>query len=156
MLINKKMANTFLVHYKAIMSFLNGGVEPEDVHTYVSIRPRIFANIEYIEEYIKKIVGEEFLRSVKLGVYGKFIYLKKYQKGYVLRNIESGKYYQVLSLTTPLEEHLGEYSIIETAIMPYANKIVSDGLVLRHEVGIGNRMISGIREDYRSAKKWVN
>ena len=135
------------------MAFLNGGAEPDGIESYASLRPLIFENIDDIEEGITGIVGVDFVNSMKSGVFGKFVYLKKYQKGYILQNIDTGKYYQVSALTTPLEELAGEYSVIDTAIIPYAKKLVCDGLVLSHGVSIGKNMAKEIRDGYWEAKR---
>ena len=145
MLIDKKLADVFLSHYKAVMAFLNGGAEPDGIKAYASLRPLVFENIDAIEEGITGIVGQDFVSSIKSGIFGKFVYFKKYQKGYILQNIDTGKYYQVAALTTPLEKLAGEYSVIDTAIIPYANRLVCDGLVLSHGVSIGKNMAKEIR-----------
>lgn len=153
MLIDKKLADLFLYNYKAVMAFLNGGAEPDGIKEYASLRSLIFKDIDDIEEDIKGIVGIDFFNSIKSGVFGKFVYLKKYQKGYILINIDTGKYYQVAALTTPLEELIGDYSVIDTAIIPYENQLVCDGLVLSHSVSIGKNMAKEIRDGYWEAKR---
>jgi hypothetical protein len=153
MLIDTKFADVFLSHYKAVMAFLNGGAEPDGIKAYVSLRPLIFQSIGDIEKDITDMVGSDFVRSIKSGIYGEFVYLKKYQKGYILQNIDTGKYYQVAALTTPLEELIDEYSVIDTAIIPYANQLVCDGLVLSHGVHIGKNMAKEIRDGYWVAKR---
>lgn len=153
MLIDKQIADVFLTHYKAVMSFLNDGIEPDGVEAYASLRPLIFESIEEIEKDITGIVGQDFVSSIKSGISGKFVYLKKYQKGYILQKIDTGKYYQVSALTTPLEKLVGEYCVIDTAIIPYANKLVCDGIVLSHGVSIGKNMAAEIRGGYWAAKR---
>jgi len=153
MLINKKLADEFLSKYKAVMAFINKGVCPDGIEEYASIRPLIFENTDDIESGVSDIVGLDFIKSIRSGVCGKFVFLKKYHKGYVLQNIDSGKYYQVAALTTPLEELAGEYSIIDTAILPYANQLVCDGLVISHGVSIGKNIAKEIRDGYWLAKR---
>nr|WP_067293668.1 hypothetical protein [Marinobacterium profundum] len=153
MLIDKKLADLFLYHYKAVMVFLNGGAEPDGFKGYGFLRPLIFKDNEDLEEGITDIVGIDFFNSIKSGIFGKFVYLKKYQKGYILKSIDTGKYYQVAALTTPLEELIGDYSVIETAIIPYTNKLVCDGLILSCGVSIGKNMAKEIRDGYWEAKR---
>lgn len=135
------------------MAVLNGGCCPDDIQGYASLRPLIFQNIDSLEKEISSVVDQSFISSIKSGVYGKFVYLKKYQKGYILQHIDTNKYYQVAALTTPLEELIGEYCLITTAIIPYANQLVCDGLVLSHGVIIGKNMAKEIRDGYWQAKK---
>jgi len=153
MLIDKRMADVFLNHYKAIMSYLNDGVEPDGVKAYASLRQIIFERIEEFEDDVKGIVGQDFVSSIKSGNFGQFVYLKKYQNGYILQHIDTGKYYQVSALTTPLEKLVDEFCVIDTAIIPYANKLVCDGLVLSHGVSIGKNMATEIRNGYWAAKR---
>jgi len=153
MVIDKKMADTFLCHYKAIMTLLNNGVEPDGLQAYASLRQLLFDKIDEIEAEILGAVGFEFVSSIKSGVFGKFVYLKKYQNGYILQNIDTGKYYQALGLTTPLEEIVTEYSVIDTAIIPYADTLVCDGLILSQGVSVGKNMATDIRQGYWDAKR---
>jgi len=154
MLIDKKVADTFLSNYKTVMAFLNDGSCPGNIQEYASLRPLIFQNIDSLEKEISNIVDQNFISSIKSGVCGKFVYLKKYQKGYILQHIDTNKYYQVAALTTPLEELIGEeYCLISTAIIPYANQLVCDGLVLSHNVIVGKNMAKEIRDGYWQAKK---
>lgn len=59
----------------------------------------------------------------------------------------------MLCLTTPLDDLVEEYSIIETALIPYANKIVCDGLILGSGILIGKNMAKELREGYWAAKR---
>jgi hypothetical protein len=101
MLLDKIMADDFLTYYKSIMKLLNGGREPDGFKEYAALRPLIYENIDEIAEVVSELVGLDFVSAVKSDIFGKFIYLKKYKKGYILQNIETGKYYQVVALTTP-------------------------------------------------------
>lgn len=153
MLIDKRLADVFLSHYKAIMAFLNSGVEPSSIKAYASLRPLIFEKINEIEKEMVGTVGFEFINAIKSGVFGKYVYLKKYKNGYILKNIETERYYQVSGLTTPLEEIVPEYSVIDTAIIPYANTLVCDGLILSHGIRLGKNMATEIRNGYWVAKR---
>ena len=153
MLIEKKMADIFICHYKAIMTLLNGGVEPDGLQAYTSLRHVLFDKIDEIEVEIIGTVGSEFVSSIKSGIFGKFVYLKKYKNGYILQNIGTGKYYQASGLTTRLEEIVTEYSVVDTAIIPYADTLVCDGLFLSHGVSVGKNMATEIRKGYWDAKR---
>ena len=153
MLIDNKLANVFLSKYKTVLSSINSGIQPDTNNEYVYLRSQAFDNINKIEKNAINAVGHEFIESIKSGIYGKFVYLKKYQNGYILQNIETGKYYQVAALTTPLEELTSEYSIIETAIIPFANQLICDGLIIHQGIHIGKNMQKEIRNGYWQAKR---
>jgi hypothetical protein len=153
MLIDKKSADEFLFRYKAVMAFLNDGAEPVDIELYAALRSHIFEKIAEIAEDVEGIAGPDFVHALKSGLFGKFIYLKKYQKGYILKHVDSGKYYEVVALTTPLEEIVPEYSVIDTAIIPYANRLMCDGLVCSYGIYIGKNMAREIRDGYWLARR---
>jgi hypothetical protein len=135
------------------MAFLNDGVEPVDVKLYAALRLQVFERIDEIAEAVEGIAGQDFVHALKSGLFGKFIYLKKYQKGYILKHVDSGKYYEMVALTTPLEEIVPEYSFIDTAIIPYANRLVCDGFVRSYGIYIGKNMAREIRDGYWLVKR---
>lgn len=153
MLIDKSIADDFLARYKAVMTFLNGGEVPADIAAYASLRSLLFEKLYEVDDELIRMTGVEFVNTLKRGIFGRFVYLKKYQKGYVLQNIDSGNYYQVSALTTPLEDFVSDYSLIDTAILPYSSSLVCDGLVLSHGVCIGKNMAKDIRDGYWDAKR---
>ena len=153
MLIHKEIADTFLEKYKNVMTHLNGGVLPSGIEEYAALRPKIYERIEDIDKNCRELVGEQFIESLRLAVCSTFVYLKKYQNGYVLQDTESGVYYQVVALTTPLEELLPEFCYIQTAIAPFKNHLICDGLVLSKNVLIGKNMAKEIRDGYWEAKR---
>ena len=92
MLIHKEIADTFLEKYKNVMTHLNGGVLPSGIEEYAALRPKIYERIEDIDKNCRELVGEQFIESLRLAVCSSFVYLKKYQNGYVLQDTESGVY----------------------------------------------------------------
>ena len=153
MLIEDQLADIFLQKYKGIMAYLNEGQYPDSIEEYTSLRSSIYENINQIKEDMFEMIGQDFFRSIESGVFGKFTFLKRYKQGYILQHIETGIFYQVFCLTTPLDDLVEEYSIIETALIPYANKIVCDGLIIRSGVLIGNGMAKELRDGYWAAKR---
>jgi len=153
MLIRKEQADTFLEKYKSIMIHLNGRAIPSGIEEYVALRSEIYERIEDIDKNCKELVGEQFIESLRSAICTNFVYLKKYRNGYALQDTESGIYYQVAALTTPLEEFLPEFCYIETAIVPFENYLICDGLVLSGNVLIGKNMAKEIRDGYWEAKR---
>jgi hypothetical protein len=152
MLVDKCVADEFLSKYKKLFWFLNEQQEPENLNCYVDLRPRIFEK----EKKFNRIVGDDFCNSIESAVFGKFVFLKKYKNGYIFQNVETEIYYQVYGLNSPLEQLTEEYSIIETAILPFNGMLVCDGLIARQGITIGKNMAKEIREGYWLAKKSGN
>lgn len=153
MLVNSLISDSFLSKYKKLAKFLNGGVEPENISEYAQLRTLILENLQIEEENFKNLVGLEFYNCLKFARYGEYIFLKKYKNGYILNGIDDGLYYQVLGLTTPLEEIVHEYSVIETALIPYKNHLICDGLIVSSGVSIGKNMSKELRDGYWEAKR---
>ena len=156
MLIPKSHSDSFLENYKLVMALINDGQYPEDMNKYGGLREELFDRIYEIEKELSNALGVEFVETIKQGLFGKYVYLKKYQKGYVLKNIDNGKFYQVLALTTPLEDLVPEYSIIDTAILSYKGNLICDGLVIHQGVVLGKNMSKEIRDEFWQEKRAGN
>jgi hypothetical protein len=152
-LIDEESANEFLDKYKAVIAFFNDGEYPECVEDYAYIRSSIYENIESIEEHMLQRIGESFFQTIKAGNFGDFVYLKRYKQGHILKHVESGVFYQVLCLTTPLDEIVPEFTYIKTALLPYKSKIVCDGLIVGSGLLIGKNMAKELRDEYWEAKR---
>lgn len=153
MLVHQELADTFLEKYKNVMANLNGGVLPSEIEEYVALRPEIYRRIEDIDKNCRELVGKHFIESLRSAACSTFVYLKKYRNGYVLLDTESGIYYQVVALTTPLEELLPEFCYIETAIVPFEKYLICDGLIFFKNVLIGKNMTKEVRDGYWEAKR---
>lgn len=153
MLVDQDIADDFLFQYKQLLFFLNDDVEPEELTDYVQIRNLLYENLESAQQQYKAIVGADFLNSLLSAIFGKFVYLKKYRNGYVLMNVQDNTYYQVLALTTPLEHVVHEYSVIETAIVPFKDQLLCDGLIQHQGMFIGKNMSKELRDGYWDAKR---
>ena len=60
---------------------------------------------------------ESFVNAVKNATYGMFVYAKKYRSGYALKASDD-TWFCVKALTTPLEEMIPEWCVIDTAVLP--------------------------------------
>jgi hypothetical protein len=74
-----------------------------------------------------------------------FVYAKKYRSGYALKASDD-TWFCVKALTTPLEEMIPEWCVIDTAVLPYCGLIVCDGLIVDRHVSIGPNMIASMTQ----------
>ena len=153
MLLDDCVSDEFLSKYKAVIAYLNNGVYPDGSEGYAALRGEIFIHLDEIQEDLVDVVGMDFIDSLRAGVFGAFIFLKRYQRGYVLQHIDTGVFYQAACLNTPLDSLVDEYSVITTALIPYANGLVCDGLVLSHQTLLGKNMAKEARDGYWAAKR---
>jgi hypothetical protein len=152
MLVKDETAQRFLAAYKELIKALNQGVEPTSMEQYAKLRDQIYDYRDNHPQVYDNAVSPDWLAIIKQTVFGDFIYLKKYQKGYVFQDVNTGTFYQVLGLTTPLEETLSEYMIVKTALVPFEGQWLCDGL-LYHKALIGKNMAKELRDAYAEAKK---
>jgi hypothetical protein len=152
MLIPAESAARFLVQYKTLMQQLNEGIEPDSMVRYAELRTLIYHYRDTAFDALKPVLSPEFVSALTSAVFGQFIYLKKYQKGYVFKDVNTGIFYQVKALTTLLEEHLTEFMIVETALLPFDNEWLCDGLLL-HGAVLDKNEGRDARDAYAEAKK---
>lgn len=153
MLLDTELADDFLYRYKMLMVYLNNGEIPEGMEGFAAIRSEIYDCLDVLNEDMSEVVGSDFLSGLRGAAYGDFIYLKKYKDGYVFKHIESGVYYQTVALTTPLEEMMEEFIVVNTAIIPFNGLFVCDGLITSGNVALGKGLMKEVREGYQQAKK---
>lgn len=153
MLIEPDQAVQFLEKYKAIMRYLNKGDEPSSHNHYTELRTELYQRLDDIENDCADEVGHEFIESLRSAIVGRFVYLKKYQKGYVFQSVESSKYYQAKALTTPLDDLMDDFWVIETALISFDQQLICDGLFLSPNISIGKNMMKDIRDGYWEAKR---
>lgn len=152
MLVEKELADRFLAAYKELMQALNQGVEPENMEQYAKLREAIYFYRNNHPEVYENALVPHWLDTIKKAVFGDFIYLKKYQKGYVLQEMTTGVFYQVKGLTTNLEDSLPEFMIVRTAILPFEGEWLCDGLLI-HKVPLSKEDARAARDAYAEAKK---
>lgn len=152
MLVSTEVSQRFLAAYKELMQALNQGVEPDSMEKYAQLREQIYFYRDNHPQVYENALVPEWLAVIKQAVFGDFIYLKKYQKGYVFQHVNTGAFYQVQGLTTPLEESLPDYIVVKTALIPFEGYWLCDGL-LNHKALIGKNMAKELRDAYAEAKK---
>lgn len=97
---------------------------------------------------------EAFVLAVRNATYGMFIYAKKYKQGYALKGPDNA-WLCVKALTTPLNEMIPDWVVIDTAVLPYHGFSVCDGLIVNRETYIGPNMIKCMIQELKSEReKW--
>jgi len=152
-LIDTKLAHEFLYNYQMIMTYLNHGEIPDGKDGFAALRTEIYICLDEIDEAMADVVGAEFISNLKNAVYGDFIYLEKNKNGYVFKHIDSGVFYQALALTTPLEDMIKEFVVIQTALIPFHEYLVCDGLVIATNITLGKTIVKDIREEYCNVER---
>ncbi len=152
MLVSTEVSQRFLAAYKELMQALNQGVEPDSMEKYAQLREQIYFYRDNHPQVYENALVPEWLAVIKQAVFGNFIYLKKYQKGYVFQNMNTGIFYQVKALTTALEETLPEFMIVRTALLNFDGEWLCDGLVL-HKTALNKEDARMARDTYAEAKK---
>lgn len=152
MLVSTEVAQRFLAAYKELMQALNQGVEPDSMEKYAQLREQIYYYRDNHPQVYENALVPEWLSVIKQAVFGDFIYLKKYQKGYVFQHVNTGAFYQVKALTTALEETLPEFMIVRTALLNFDGEWLCDGLVL-HKTALSKDDARMARDTYAEVKK---
>lgn len=97
---------------------------------------------------------ESFVFAVRSAIHGMFIYGKKYRQGYALK-ASGNSWLFVKALTTPLEEMIPDWIVIDTAVLPYDGSLVCDGLVVDRHTYIGPNMIKSMTQELKTERrKW--
>ena len=134
-------------------------ISPADQH---QVRAKLFEDVSVIDEFIQvnpfKFNRRELeaVSKFKYAMLDHFIVLK-YEKTYTVFKREcqeKDEYYAVKGLYSNLNEMLSEYDLpffVETALIPFAGKIVADGILnvipLHMSARMALRHIQGYDED---------
>ena len=152
-LLDSSLSSAFLAQYKRLL----GAIAAKPMKTsddYNEAR-----NVLYKEGLNKSYVfdssyEESFVCAVRSAIYGMFIYAKKYKDGYALK-ASNNAWLCIKALTTPLEEMIPDWVVIDTAVLPYCGFLVCDGLVVNRHTYIGPNMIKSMTQELKTErKKW--
>ena len=154
MLVNRTLANEFLASYKAVLTEVNGGKTPRDIDEFGKCRKKLYSDSVSMIDFTS--IAEDFKDALRRSIYGRFIFLKKYKSWYAFQYVDTGQYLAALGLTSPIETMVEDFSIIETALVPYKDLIVCDGLIVNNNILIGNNMMKDCRDGYFQAKRSGN
>jgi len=154
-LLDPSHATIFLEQYKRLL----GDIAAKPMKTandYNEARKVLYRNGLNREYVFGSFFEESFVSAVRKAIYGVFIYAKKYKDGYALKS-PNNAWLCVNALTTPLEEMIPEWVVIETAVLPYAGFLACDGLVVDRHTYIGPNMIKSMTQELKAArKKWAS
>jgi hypothetical protein len=152
-LLDSSLASAFLVQYKRLLGDV--AAKPlKSSNDYNEAR-----NVLYKDGLNKLYIfdssyEESFVLAVRNAVHGMFIYAKKYKQGYPLKASDNA-WLCVKALTTPLEEMIPDWVVINTAVLPYGGFLVCDGLVVDRRTYIGPNMIKSMTQELKTErKKW--
>jgi hypothetical protein len=152
-LLDFSLASAFLLQYKRLL----GAVAAKPMKSnndYNEAR-----NVLYKDGLNKLYVFDSsyeksFVHAVRSAIHGMFIYAKKYKQGYALKASDNA-WLCVKALTTPLEEMIPDWVVIDTAVLPYGGFLVCDGLVVDRRTYIGPNMIKSMTQELKTErKKW--
>ena len=173
MQLSQSEADYFFHLFKPLLIYTNqkfhinsGMKEPEDIEKYpfeeiAKVRGLLYKNPEifdnFIQENIEKLSSEDVLiiESWKGFIQSNFFvfrYLKKYT--IFLSVDEPYKAYGVRSLYSPFEEIIGSSVpiLVETVLLPFKDKIVSDGIFQSSKIFFGSGIRSSLKQNYEEAK----
>ena len=151
MLVNSTIANELLASYKAVLAEVNGGKTPRGIDEFAKCRKKLYSDSISIAEFTS--IAEDFKNALSKSIYGQFIFLKKYKSWYAFQHMDTIQYFAALGLTSPIETMVEDFSIIETALVPYKGLIVCDGLIVNNNMFLGKNMIKNCRDGYFQAKR---
>ena len=134
---------------------------PLDVVRIIS--EKLWENTSVIDEYISKNVQNmpeehiSIVRGWKKVVHGKFVVERHLKNGSILVSCdEDGGVYMVRGIYSSWRELLGILPMpqtVETALIPFQDVIIHDGIVMPYRVCLGKSMADQVRHMYLNAKE---
>ncbi len=152
MLIAFEDACAFLRGYRSLLS-RQWGTEPGSIEQWVEARTALFENEGRWHELAESPEEKEVAQALDQRLCGRFIYHKTYKDHSALFHAETNRFYAVLCLTTDFPELLGEYTLIETCIVPFRGNIACDGLLVGGRIYFGSNMTRNFRDEYWQARR---
>jgi len=152
-LLKPLLAVQFLEQYKRLLSEV-AGRSLHGLADFGHARSTLYADGLNKTFPMGKSYDRLFIDAVRGAKYGTFIYAKKYKQGYALKASDNC-WHCVKALTTPLEELVGDWVVIVTAVLPFHGYDLCDGLVVNRNVLIGRNMISSMIQELKlERRKW--
>lgn len=133
-------------------------LDPEEVK---KVADRLWDNVEVIDDYLSEQteMPEEHKKIIsgwKRCVRGRFIMERHLKKGTIFISMENEEVYQVSGIVSSWEEMFCGAPlpiILEAAMIPFQDVIISDGLVMPYNIIIGRTMAGELKDVYLNAKK---
>ena len=138
-LLEPTLATMFIEQYKRLLSEV-AGKPLGDTADFEKARVHLYENNLNKACPINSEYAPSFVEAIRNAEYGMFIFAKKYRQGYALKS-RANVWYFATALSTPLEEFIPDWTIINTAVLPFHGQYVCDGLVVHRQVSIGRNMI---------------
>ena len=154
-LLKSAHANAFLWQYKRLLGAI--AAKPmNNTKDFIEARTALYKDGFNKSFVFDSSYEESFINAVRNATYGTFVYAKKYKNGYALKS--SGNIWFCISgLTTPLEEMIPEWCVIDTAVLPYSGFTICDGLFMDQHVSIGPNMVAEMIQELKTErKKWTS
>ena len=146
-------AKSFLEQYKRLLSEVCGK-QLNGTADYVEAREVLYADGFNKTHHMAPKYDTSFIEAIRNAEYGMFICGKKYKQGYALKSRDN-IWYCVQALTTPLEEMVPDWIVVVTAILPYHDNYICDGLIIDKHVSIGKNMIHDMIQELKIERpKW--
>lgn len=133
-------------------------LNPADVKV---VADRLWDDVSVIDEYLKihEELPSEYRKIIadwKRCVRGKFIVERHLKKGSILISMDDKKVYQVGGIISSIEEMFFSVKLplmIDAALIPFRDMIITDGLIMPYRVVIGGNMAKSFKDVYMAAKK---
>ena len=158
MILSPEHAQEFLTLYKPLLQFIflkEFREEVKSLEDYIEARDILFEDTKIVNEYISREVSinknqKIILKNIQTGIKETFIYLKTLKRHSLLLSSSSNLIYCVTGITDSIEQLIPyKFSIIDTAILNFGNKIICDGLIRHHNITIGKNMRKDINLQYK-------
>jgi hypothetical protein len=162
MILSPEQAQEFLTIYRPLLQFIflkEFREEVKSLEDYIEARDILFEDTNIVNEFVshKENINKNqkiILKNIQNGIKETFIYLKTLKRHSLLLSSSSNLIYCVLGITDSIEQLIPyKFSIIDTVILNFENKIICDGLILHHNVTIGKNMRKDINFQYKLAKE---
>jgi hypothetical protein len=154
-LLKPSKAKSFLEQYKRLLSEITGR-QLDGTADYVEARETLYEKGLNKTHRMDPEYDSLFIEAVRHAQYGMFVYGKKYKLGYAFKS-KDNLWYCVQALTTPLEDILPDWIVVVTAILPFRDNYVCDGLIVDKQVSIDKNMIHDMIQELKIERsKWLS
>ena len=152
-LLNPLHAKSFLEQYKRLFSEI-AGKQLDSTTEYVAAQEALYEDGLNKTYCMDSQYETSFVDAIRNAEYGMFIYAKKYKQGYALKSTNNTWFF-VQALTTPLEDMLPDWIVVVTAVLPYRDNYICDGLIVDKHVFIGKNMQYDMIQELKvEREKW--
>lgn len=125
------------------------------------VRNALLENVHLIDDFIDENPQDIPLKELSIvSSWKKFVkgdfYVERHLKGSTIFIGEDSRVYSVLGLTDSLDKIFPKYlipQIVSAVLLPFQNRIVSDGFFSASQMYIGGNIRNELREVYGLAKK---